>query len=208
MSLKPFNDRILIYQTKAPDNFTSTDGVSKSKIIIPDEIKKKNQPNTGMILAVGEVIKEKYPDLKLGQVVLFEKWCGADVELLNNNGVVMKDLKMVKYEDLISSFVDDGYFYDDLLAPIREEEAKAKLAEEETQRLLLEQKQKNDEVSESDSNMSLCEIQCQECGLKEEVKLKWLNSFAVDDSNLPECSACKKKSMKVNKKSVNSSVRV
>jgi co-chaperonin GroES (HSP10)/DNA-directed RNA polymerase subunit RPC12/RpoP len=130
MSLKPFNDRILIHQTKAPEHFTSSDGVSNSKIIIPDDIKKKNQPNTGLILAVGELVKEKHPDLKIGEIVLFEKYCGADVELLNNNGVVMKDLKMVKYEDLISGFVDDAYFYDDILKPIREAEEKQKADEE------------------------------------------------------------------------------
>jgi co-chaperonin GroES (HSP10) len=130
VSLKPLNDRILIYQTKAPENFTSTDGVSKSKIIIPDDLKKKNQPNTGMVLAVGEIIKEKHSELKLGEIVLFEKHAGADVQLLNNNGVVMSNLLMVKYEDLVSGFVDDGYFYDDLLKPIHDEEEKQKADDE------------------------------------------------------------------------------
>lgn len=130
MSLKPLNDRVLIHKAKTPEHFTSSDGISASKIIIPDSVKGKHQPNVGIVLDMGDEAKKKDPDLKKGDTILYEKYSGADVQLVNANGVLMKDLLMIKYEDIVSKYEDDGYFYDDLLKPLRDAEQKEKEEQE------------------------------------------------------------------------------
>ena len=72
MNVKPLADRVLIQPTMAEE-------VTASGIIIPDSAKEK--PLKGTVLAVGPGTKEETMELKPGDVVLYGKYAGTEVEL-------------------------------------------------------------------------------------------------------------------------------
>lgn len=71
--IKPLADNVLI----EPIEETTT----SSGIIIPDTMKEK--PEKGKVLAVGEFVD----GIEIGDVVLFQKWMGEDVEIDRKDAV-------------------------------------------------------------------------------------------------------------------------
>ena len=128
MTLPLFHDRILLRKLPPPDQYTGSDGHTKSGIIIPNSEKEKHRPNMGVVLGVGPTVGL---GVKQGDEVLFEKFAGAEVVIAGPDGVMIKDLLIIKAEDLISGYVNDGYFYDDLLKPYFEKEDAIRKQEEE-----------------------------------------------------------------------------
>ena len=80
--IKPLGERVLIRRSVAQSK-------TKSGLIIPDNAKEK--PLEGEVLSVGDKVK----DLKAGDVVLFGKYMGNEVEIDSEEYV------LVKAEDVI-----------------------------------------------------------------------------------------------------------
>lgn len=81
MNIKPLADRVLIEPTAAEE--TTLGG-----IIIPDSAKEK--PLKGTVLAVGNGTKDEEMVLKEGDVVLFGKYAGTEIELDGNKYMIMR----------------------------------------------------------------------------------------------------------------------
>ena len=71
MNIKPLSDRVLIEPTAAEE-------VTMGGIIIPDSAKEK--PLKGKIVAVGHGTKDEEMVLKEGDVVLYGKYSGTEIE--------------------------------------------------------------------------------------------------------------------------------
>lgn len=71
MNIKPLADRVLIEPTAAEE-------VTMGGIIIPDSAKEK--PLKGKVLAVGHGTKDEEMILKEGDVVLYGKYAGTEIE--------------------------------------------------------------------------------------------------------------------------------
>ena len=92
MSIKPLGDRILVKRLEAESK-------SKGGIIIPDNAKEK--PSKGKVVEVGKGMKDESGkhialDVKKGDVVLFAKWGGTEINL---DG---EDLLIVKESDVLA----------------------------------------------------------------------------------------------------------
>lgn len=72
MNIKPLADRVLIEPTAAEE-------VTMGGIIIPDSAKEK--PLKGKVLAVGQGTKDDPMILKEGDIVLYGKYAGTEIEL-------------------------------------------------------------------------------------------------------------------------------
>lgn len=81
MKVKPLADRVLIQPTAAEE-------VTASGIIIPDSAKEK--PLKGTVLAVGCGTKDEEMVLKEGDVVLYGKYAGTEVELDGEKVIIMR----------------------------------------------------------------------------------------------------------------------
>jgi chaperonin GroES len=87
MKFRPLHDRILVERVGEEEK-------TKSGIIIPDSAREKQQK--GKVIAVGngrvndkgEVLKL---DVKVGDVVLFEKYGGEDITIDGKDFVVLKE---------------------------------------------------------------------------------------------------------------------
>ncbi len=84
--LKPLGDRVLIEPREAEDK-------TASGIIIPDSAKEK--PQKGTVIAVGPGKKDEKIELKVGDVVLYGKYSGTEI---NYDG---KDYLIMKQEDIL-----------------------------------------------------------------------------------------------------------
>jgi chaperonin GroES len=87
MKFRPLHDRIVVKRREE-------DGKSAGGIIIPDTAKEK--PARGEVLAVGlgardESGKINAPDVKIGDIVLFGKWPGAEVKIDGADLLIMKE---------------------------------------------------------------------------------------------------------------------
>ncbi len=71
MSIKPLADRVLIEPTAAEE-------VTMAGIIIPDSAKEK--PLKGKVLAAGTGLKDEPMVLKAGDMVLYGKYAGTEIE--------------------------------------------------------------------------------------------------------------------------------
>lgn len=71
MSIKPLADRVLVRPLAVEEK-------SVGGIIIPDSAKEK--PAKGEVLAVGQGTKDEEMILKAGDVVLYGKYAGTEVE--------------------------------------------------------------------------------------------------------------------------------
>lgn len=71
MKIRPLADRVLIEPTAAEE-------VTMSGIIIPDSAKEK--PLKGKIIAVGNGSKDEPMILKEGDIVLYGKYSGSEIE--------------------------------------------------------------------------------------------------------------------------------
>ena len=81
MKLKPLADRVIIQPTAAEE-------VTSSGIIIPDSAKEK--PLKGTVLAVGNGTKDDEMVLKAGDVVLYGKYAGTEIEFEGDKVLVMR----------------------------------------------------------------------------------------------------------------------
>ena len=81
MKLKPLADRVIIQHTAAEE-------VTSSGIIIPDSAKEK--PLKGTVLAVGNGTKDEEMVLKAGDVVLYGKYAGTEIEFEGDKVLVMR----------------------------------------------------------------------------------------------------------------------
>lgn len=81
MNIKPLADRVLIEPTAAEE--TTLGG-----IIIPDTSKEK--PMKGTVLAVGNGTKDEDMVLKEGDVVLFGKYAGTEIEVEGSKYLMMR----------------------------------------------------------------------------------------------------------------------
>ncbi|MBR5607245.1 MAG: co-chaperone GroES [Bacteroidaceae bacterium] len=81
MTIKPLADRVLI--EPAPAETKTVGG-----IIIPDTAKEK--PLQGTIVAVGQGTKDEEMILKEGDVVLYGKYAGTELELEGKKYLVMR----------------------------------------------------------------------------------------------------------------------
>ncbi len=81
MNIKPLADRVLIRPTAAEE-------VTIGGIIIPDTAKEK--PLKGEIIAVGNGTKEEEMILKAGDIVLYGKYAGTEIELEGEKFLIMR----------------------------------------------------------------------------------------------------------------------
>ena len=86
MTIKPLADRVLI--EPAPAETKTVGG-----IIIPDTAKEK--PLQGTIVAVGQGTKDEEMTLKEGDVVLYGKYAGTELELEGKKYLVMRQSDVV-----------------------------------------------------------------------------------------------------------------
>ena len=81
MNIKPLADRVLIQPVPAEE-------VTVSGIIIPDSA--KENPLKGTILAVGPGTKDETMEVKEGDVVLYGKYAGTELEVDNETVIIMR----------------------------------------------------------------------------------------------------------------------
>lgn len=81
MNIKPLADRVLIEPTAAEE--TTLGG-----IIIPDTSKEK--PMKGTVLAVGNGTKDEDMVLKVGDIVLFGKYAGTEIDVEGTKYLMMR----------------------------------------------------------------------------------------------------------------------
>ncbi len=81
MKIKPLADRVLI--EPAPAETKTVSG-----IIIPDSAKEK--PLRGTVVAVGNGTKDEEMILKEGDIVLYGKYAGTELELDNVKYLIMR----------------------------------------------------------------------------------------------------------------------
>ncbi len=82
LNIKPLADRVLV-EPAAAETKTS------SGIIIPDTAKEK--PQKGKIVAVGPGTKENPVTVKVGDVVLYGKYSGTELNHEGNDYLIMKE---------------------------------------------------------------------------------------------------------------------
>lgn len=81
MNIKPLADRVLILPTAAEE-------VTMGGIIIPDTAKEK--PLRGTVKAVGHGTKDEEMVLKEGDVVLYGKYAGTELEIESEKYLIMR----------------------------------------------------------------------------------------------------------------------
>lgn len=81
MNVKPLADRVLIKPAAAEEK-------TIGGIIIPDSAKEK--PLKGEVLAVGNGTKDEEMILKAGDIVLFGKYAGTELELEGEKYLIMR----------------------------------------------------------------------------------------------------------------------
>ena len=81
MNIRPLADRVLIEPTAAEE-------VTVSGIIIPDSA--KENPLKGKVLAVGNGLKDEPMILKEGDLVLYGKYAGTEIEFEGTKYLMMR----------------------------------------------------------------------------------------------------------------------
>ncbi len=81
MNIKPLADRILVRPVAAEEK-------TISGIIIPDSAKEK--PAKGQVLAVGTGTKDEAMVLQVGDVVLYGKYAGTEIEHEGEKFLIMR----------------------------------------------------------------------------------------------------------------------
>ncbi|HCY00815.1 MAG TPA: co-chaperone GroES [Bacteroidales bacterium] len=87
VKIKPLADRVLVEPTEAEEK-------TASGIYIPDTAKEK--PQKGTVIALGPGTKEVTMEVKVGDVVLYGKYSGTEI---NVDG---KDFLMMKQADILA----------------------------------------------------------------------------------------------------------
>ena len=86
MNVKPLADRVLIEPAPAETK-------TQSGIIIPDTAKEK--PLKGTVVAVGNGTKDEDMVLKQGDVVLYGKYAGTELEIEGKKYLIMRQSDVV-----------------------------------------------------------------------------------------------------------------
>ena len=81
MVLKPLSDRVLVRPAAAEQK-------TASGIIIPDSAKEK--PLKGEVLAAGPGSKDEIMQVKVGDVVLYGKYAGTEIEVDGEKLLIMR----------------------------------------------------------------------------------------------------------------------
>lgn len=81
MTIKPLADRVLVNPAPAEE-------VTVAGIIIPDSAKEK--PLKGTVLAAGNGTKDEEMIVKEGDVVLYGKYAGTEIEFEGNKYLIMR----------------------------------------------------------------------------------------------------------------------
>ncbi len=81
MTIKPLSDRVLIEPAKAEE-------VTAGGIIIPDSAKEK--PLKGKVIAVGNGTKDEEMVVKAGDMVLYGKYAGTEIEVDGQKLLMMR----------------------------------------------------------------------------------------------------------------------
>ena len=81
MKLKPLADRVLIQPAAAEE-------VTASGIIIPDSAKEK--PLKGTVVAAGNGTKDEEMIVKAGDVVLYGKYAGTEIDVDGEKMIIMR----------------------------------------------------------------------------------------------------------------------
>jgi len=82
LKIKPLADRVIIEPAAAEEK-------TASGIIIPDTAKEK--PQKGTVLAAGPGKKDEPMTLKAGDVVLYGKYSGTEINVEGNNYLIMRE---------------------------------------------------------------------------------------------------------------------
>ena len=85
LNIKPIagSDNRIIVEPAAAETSTA------SGIIIPDTAKEK--PQKGVVVAVGDDLKDEKPTLKIGDVVLYGKYAGTELKWEGKEYLIMKE---------------------------------------------------------------------------------------------------------------------
>jgi chaperonin GroES len=97
MTFHPLHDRVAVRRLDG-------DATSKGGIIIPDTVKEK--PQEGEVVAVGPGARDenglRIPlDVKVGDIVLFGKWSGAEVRIDHVDLLIMKESDVIAVLDKV-----------------------------------------------------------------------------------------------------------
>ena len=87
MNIKPLADRVLVEPKEA-------EAKTASGLYIPDTAKEK--PQQGKIVAVGSGKKDEPMELKVGDIVLYSKYSGTEIN------VDSKDYLMMRQSDVLA----------------------------------------------------------------------------------------------------------
>ena len=87
MNIRPLQDRIIVKRLESEEK-------TKGGIIIPDSAKEK--PMEGKVIAVGngKILdngERSKPDVKAGDLVLFERYAGTNVKLDGEEFMIMRE---------------------------------------------------------------------------------------------------------------------
>ena len=82
MNHKPLKDRVLVEPKEAEEK-------TASGIIIPDSAKEK--PQKGIVIAVGEGKKDEPMSLKAGDVVIYGKYSGTEINVDGTDYLIMRE---------------------------------------------------------------------------------------------------------------------
>nr|WP_315075772.1 co-chaperone GroES [uncultured Porphyromonas sp.] len=82
MNIKPLADRVVVKPADAEQK-------SQGGIIIPDTAKEK--PLRGTVVAAGKGAKDNPMELKEGDVVLYGKYAGTEIELEGDKFIIMRE---------------------------------------------------------------------------------------------------------------------
>lgn len=86
MSIKPLADRVLV-EAKAAETKTA------SGLFIPDTAKEK--PQQGTVVAVGNGKKDEPMELKVGDVILYGKYAGTEINVDGKDYLIMRQSDVV-----------------------------------------------------------------------------------------------------------------
>ncbi|HLU17331.1 MAG TPA: co-chaperone GroES [Edaphocola sp.] len=86
VNIKPLHDRVIV---KAAEAETKTAG----GIIIPDTAKEK--PSRGTIVAAGPGKKDEPMSVKVGDVVLYSKYAGTEINIDGQELLIMRESDII-----------------------------------------------------------------------------------------------------------------
>jgi chaperonin GroES len=81
VKIKPLADRVVIKPLEAQEK-------TASGIIIPDSAKEK--PQRGTVIAAGPGTKDEKMEVKVGDVVLYGKYAGTEINIDGKDYLIMK----------------------------------------------------------------------------------------------------------------------